>query len=402
MSGSTSSPVKKSQRIHELDILRGFAILGVFMVNILVMNVSFVYRADWEAEQVGWLQQGIFFMLEILFYNKFFSIFSLLFGMGVALQVIRAKAKDSFSLPFFLRRFGSLFFFGILHILFLWAGDILHIFGMLGFLLLVFVSFRPQVILWSALLIFFFPFYSEIFDQTILWLELDHASPIAALSREEIIELKHNGSYWSGVILRIKEYGFVMPFIYAGIVPVAFTMMLLGAYIVKKGLLEEIPHLLKRSARPLFVSLTVLLIYRFILLYMVIPNFQPADGSFASISLTTIYQLSDMAIALALVWLVAKLWQFPQTSKLLYPLTFVGRLAFSNYILQSLIGYWIMRSFNGYEYFSPFQCVLMVLAIFTLQILLSKWWLKHFRFGPLEWLWRCISYWKVLPFKIKA
>ena len=106
----TDNPLKKSERINELDIFRGFAILGIFMVNILVMNVCFAYRAEWEAEQTGWLQAISFFILENVFYSKFFTIFSFLFGIGVALQIKQSKAKGNYSNLFFLRRFGSLFF----------------------------------------------------------------------------------------------------------------------------------------------------------------------------------------------------------------------------------------------------------------------------------------------------
>ena len=393
------NPTPKSDRINELDIFRGFAILGIFMVNILIMNVSFAYRGEWEAEQTEWLQRGSFFVLETIFYSKFFTIFSFLFGAGVALQIQHAKQKGNYSNTFFLRRFGTLFLFGIMHILFIWSGDILHLYGMLGLLLLLFFRGSPKVLLWSAAVVFFFPFYTLIFEQIVEWLSFDYSVPLASLSRKDIFELKHHGSYLSGIILRLKEYAFAMGLIYSGITPVALTMMLLGGYVVKTGWLENIYNRLIKIRPYLLGALVILLIYRFILLYWISPSFEIPFGSTLSITLVIFFQLSDIVISFTLLWLIGYLWNKGIFKQLLLPLKYVGRMALSNYISQSVIGYMIMRTFNGYEYFSAFGCILLVLGVYSIQIILSKLWLTKFMFGPLEWLWRCISYMKLLPIK---
>lgn len=393
------NPTPKSDRINELDIFRGFAILGIFMVNILVMNVSFAYRGEWEAEQTGWLQRGSFFVLETVFYSKFFTIFSFLFGAGVALQIQRAKQKGNYSNTFFLRRFVTLFLFGIMHILFIWSGDILHLYGMLGLLLLLFFRGSAKVLLWSATVVFFFPFYTIIFEQIVEWLSFDYSVPLASLSREDIFELKHHGSYLSGIILRLKEYAFAMGLIYSGITPIALTMMLLGGYVVKMGWLENIYNRLIKIRPYLLGALVILMIYRFILLYWISPSFEIPFGSTLSITLTIFFQLSDIVISFTLLWLIGYLWNKGVFKQLLSPLQYVGRMALSNYISQSVIGYLIMRTFNGYEYFSAFGCIILVLGVYSIQIILSKLWLAKFMFGPLEWLWRCISYMKLLPIK---
>ncbi len=392
-------PTLSQQRINELDIYRGFAIFGIFMVNILVMNVSFAYRGEWEAEQFGWLQQASFFVLETFFYSKFFAIFSLLFGMGVALQIDRALEKGQYKTSFFIRRFGSLFLFGVAHVLFIWSGDILHLYGMCGFLLLLFFKLPTRALLWSAILVFLFPFYSKLFEVFVTWLEFDYSTPLSTLSREEIFELKHHGSYWSGIKLRLKEYAFAMGLIYSGIAPVALSMMLLGGYLVKKGFLHNISSWVDRVKVPLFIVLAVLLVFRFTLIYWVIPSFDIPFGSALSITLYTFYQLSDILLSLSFLWTLTYLLRSPLLRRLIAPLRHVGRTAFSNYIMQSVLGYLIMRTFNGYESFSAAQCILIVIMVFVAQVLLSKLWLSYFQFGPLEWCWRCISYMKILPIK---
>ena len=395
----TTTPTSKAARIQELDLFRGFAIFGIFMVNILVMNMSFAYRGEWEAEQTGWLNQISFFILENLFYSKFFAMFSFLFGMGVALQMKIAQSKGQFSNAFFLRRFGSLFLFGVAHILFLWSGDILHLYGMLGVILLVLFRGPPKFLLIAALVVFIFPLYPVIFETVLARWGVDPMASLNALSREEILELKHHGSYWSGIILRLKEYAFASNLIYAGIAPIALTMMLLGGYFVKAEWLENLSERLNKAAPALWIAFILLTLYRLTLIYWVVPNFEIDHGSALSIFLIMLFQVSDISITFMFLWILGTLWNKGIAKKLLSPLRYVGRMAFTNYILQSLLGYWIMRTLNGYEYFSAYQCILLVVAIYTIQIFLSKEWLSRFKFGPLEWLWRCISYRKLLPIR---
>lgn len=394
------SPTKTDKRIQELDLFRGFAILGIFMVNILVMNVSFVYRFNWEAEQTGWLQEISFFVLETFFYSKFFAIFSLLFGVGVALQIQRMKERGTFQNSFFLRRFGSLFLFGILHILFIWSGDILHLYGLMGFALLLFFRGSARFLLWSAIVVFAFPFYGFVYQTIIDWLSLDYSGLLPELSREAILELKHHGSYSSGIVLRLKEYGFAMELILAGIAPVAFSMMLLGGYFVKKGWLNNLYDRLIKVRFYLFGFLLILVTFRFILIYGLLPNFEIPRGSALSIFFYTMYQLSDVSLSLSFLWILGYCWNKGYFQWILTQLQFVGKMAFTNYILQSILGYIIMRTLNGYEFFSVFQCILLVLGIYIIQIIFSKWWLSKYLFGPLEWIWRCISYWKILPIRL--
>lgn len=363
------------------------------------MNVSFAYRGEWEAEQTGLLNRASFFILETFFYSKFFAIFSLLFGMGVALQLRQAHQKGNFSNTFFLRRFSALFLMGLCHIVFIWSGDILHLYGVLGILLLFFFRFSAKVLIWSSLIVFLFPFYHEIIDHFLSWIDFDSTAPLLEYSRDEILELKHNGSYWSGVELRLREYSFAMVLIWTGIAPVALTMMLLGGYLVKKGFLENVKIWIQKVKWYLFGSLSVLLIYRFSLIYLVFPNYEIPMGTPLSIALITAFQLSDIVLSLSFLWILAYLWNKGYVKMLISPLQYVGRMALSNYIMQSVLAYLIMRTFNGYEQFSAFGCIILVLSIYVTQIFLSRWWLTYFQFGPLEWCWRCISYWKILPIK---
>ena len=132
------------------------------MVNILVMNVSFIYRADWIIENASWINEKAYWLLEMFFFSKFFPIFSFLFGIGVALQIRSLTARKANSTFFLLRRFLALFVFGIAHILLLWSGDILHLYALFGFVLMLMYRAPAIVIFLSAIALFIFPYFDDL------------------------------------------------------------------------------------------------------------------------------------------------------------------------------------------------------------------------------------------------
>lgn len=394
-----SSPSPSTKRILHLDIFRGFAILGIFMVNILVMNVSFIHRQDWVNENISWVNEKAHWFLEMFFFSKFFPIFSFLFGIGVALQIRSLNAKNISSTPFLFRRFFALLIFGIAHILFIWSGDILHLYALFGFVLMIMYRATPLVILLSAIVLFFFPYFDEIYQYICTFFSTNPASALSNLTRDNIVDLKLNGSYYSGIKLRLVEYGFMIQFLLSFIIPIALTMSILGLYVVKKGIIDRIESFARTIRFPFLITLIVFLVYRFTLTHWLVPTFKIEYGSLLSFGLWTLYFFSEIMISFAYLWIIVYLLRSNLGKKLLSPLQYVGRMAFTNYILQSIVGYLIMRTFGYYGTFSPAECILIVLVIFACQIPLSWYWLQHFKFGPLEWVWRCVSYWKFLPIR---
>ena len=391
------SPSPSTNRILHLDIFRGFAILGIFMVNILVMNVSFGYRGDWLIENASWINEKAYWFLEMFFFSKFFTIFSFLFGIGVALQIRSLKSKNASSAPFLLRRFFALLIFGVAHILFIWSGDILHLYALFGFILMLIYRANSIVIFLSAIAIFLFPYFDEIYQYVCEYFAVNPSSELAGMLREEIFGMKLYGTYSSGISLRISEYGFMLPFVVSFIIPIALPMTLLGLFVVKKGIVDRIDAFAHKIRFKFLFIILLALVLRFTIIYWVVPRFNPETGTTFSFWLMTVYIVCDTMISFAYLLIIVYLLRSDFGKKLLSPLQYVGRMAFTNYILQSVIGYLIMRTFGYYESFSPSECIPIVLVVFACQIPLSWLWLKHFKFGPLEWLWRCISYWKILP-----
>jgi uncharacterized protein len=398
----SSSGKIKANRISELDVLRGFALLGIFMVNILGMNCGFTFYNDWKQEQTGFVNESSLFIIDTFFHSKFFPIFSFLFGIGIALQIERLKEKGHKQLFFFAKRFGSLFLFGIFHMLFIWSGDILHLYALIGCAIFFLYKSSAKILLWSSIIIFIFPYYGLIADNILTYFEFDNMSYLKNINRETLIELKREGSFVNGVELRIKEYSFIIGLMFSSLFPFAGSMAILGAYLVKKEALTNLREFIRKIKVP-FLSITLLLIiYRFVFLYGIRPNFELEEGSIITMLLINILILADMALALLYVWLIVYAYHSNLGKKILFNFSFAGKMAFTNYILQSIIGYILMRSIGLYETLTPATAIVIVLVVFIGQVILSKLWLSIFKLGPLEWLWRCISYGEIIPIKIKT
>ncbi|MGB3776233.1 MAG: DUF418 domain-containing protein [Leeuwenhoekiella sp.] len=112
--------------------------------------------------------------------------------------------------------------------------------------------------------------------------------------------------------------------------------------------------------------------------------------------------ISDVIMGIFYLWVLGMVWYFTSWKKLLSPLKYVGRMALTNYILQSVIGLFLFSSvgFGMYEGFGPSATFGVAIMVFLLQIVWSKIWLDYFRFGPLEWIWRCLTYKKYFALKI--
>lgn len=396
---SLPKPTKSVERIFQLDIFRGFAIFGIFMVNILVMNCVYPFRGTWEIEMNHGIQQVALFMLGLLFYSKFFPIFSFLFGIGVALQIEKFNAQKITDNLFLPRRFLALFVFGMAHLLFLWSGDILHLYAAIGLFLLLVSRLPSTYLLILSVVLFVFPFFDDIYQLVFNALEVEPQYYLNRMPRETMIELKRDGAFAESVHLRMKEYGFMLPVFSSLIAPIACSMALLGMYVVRRGALMNLTAFARRIG-PVFVSIVILLlVFKYLFVYLILPRFDIAFGSILSFVLWTLYYLAEIGLGLLYLWLLTLLLRRPFWKKLLSPLQYVGRMAFTNYILQSVVGLVLMNTFGMYEKFSPVECIVIVVVVFACQIPLSMLWLRTFKYGPLEWLWRCISYWKLLPIR---
>ncbi|WP_051907838.1 DUF418 domain-containing protein [Flavimarina sp. Hel_I_48] len=388
-----------SNRIEILDVYRGFAIFGIFVVNIVIMNSTFLNQDVFLEQFTGTLDVFAQRLLQLFFYTKFFPIFSLLFGIGIAMQALKLNDKNKHIGPFFARRMLFLLLFGIVHILLLWSGDVLNLYALLGFLVVFLLKFPNKWLLILAVLLLIFPFYDQILAEIFSFIGFQPEVYLAGYTGDRVNEIISNGSYLQGMHLRLLEYLTNIPMLFGFLAPVAFSMFLLGIYLGKNRIFNDFPKFLKHIKVPVLVIALLSNLYRIAFLFY-LPDYQ-IYRDFRPFFIKTMV-ISDVLMGLFYLWILGMIWYFTIWGKLLKPLKYVGRMALSNYILQSVVGLFLFSSvgFGMYERFSPSCTLGIAVLVFLFQIVLSGIWLRFFRFGPLEWVWRCLTYKKIFSLKI--
>ncbi|GAB4487678.1 MAG: DUF418 domain-containing protein [Anaerolineales bacterium] len=378
-------PVKASERIHILDILRGFAIFGILLVNIIGFATPSYLPGYKITGHMPWYDEIADLAVLYLADGKFFTIFSFLFGIGFSVQMARAESKGRSLMTFYPRRLAILLGIGLLHAILFWVDDILRLYALLGFLLLAFRKRSSQtLILWAG--IFFALNY--LFSLTSQTFEL-HLPNLAALGRE----IYQQGSFltvvqfqaWASMIIfaRVAQ-------IQSGNVMALFLLGLLaGRARFFENLNEKRPLLKKILALGLLTGIVFNIIHH----WLETTWLKNLDFMIGALGLSTAYICG-----------LCLLWMHTSGAKWLEPLSQVGRMALTNYVLQSVLCSLI---FNGYglglyEKVGSAGLWGISVAIFMLQVSLSRWWLTRFQFGPLEWLWRSLTYMQKQPFRRKV
>ncbi len=399
MESPNLSPVKTTNRIEILDIWRGFAVFGIFMVNIEIMNSVFINQDLYYEEMIGPLDSIIIRISQLFFYNKFFPIFSFLFGLGIAMQLEKLKLKKK-SRSFILKRMLILFVIGILHITLIWGGDVIHLYAILGILISILYKLHSRCLLLLACYFLLFPFYDIIAEYIFSWINFSPENILKAYNYDSITEILRNGSYTEALKFRILEYISNVQVLFVFLAPMAFAMMLLGASFVRSGKLLKLKDFILKSKNSFVWIAIITNVYRLIFLF-ILPNFDIYRDDFFGPVWLKLMMICDTLFGLFYMWFIAWLWFSGKLTRVLKPLASVGKMALSNYILQSLIGVIIFNGigFSMFQKLNLVQCFFTAIGVFIFQVILSEIWLQYFKFGPLEWCWRCLSYGKLFSIK---
>ncbi|UHA72224.1 DUF418 domain-containing protein [Paenibacillus sp. 481] len=399
-------PLHQTERISELDLIRGFALLGILIVNMQYFSYPFIYTTIsnidlWPDVWDQAVKKGIVIFAQ----NKFNTMFSFLFGLGFMIFIQRAKQKGEQPARLFIRRLLVLLGIGLIHSYFIWAGDVLVFYSIMGFILLLFRNCQPKTLLTWAFSLIFIP----VVLLTLL-IVLILATAGSASSASELMPLELGRTIINGSLFTYSQGTYAAIFAqnaadlnlvrigYLSILPLFFAMFLFGAYAGKteifKNLAIHLSWIKKLWVCALVIGLAITLPAVF-----VSPEFmgRSVHGLFQHIS----YFVGGSALSLcyitSLILLTRKeLWQ-----RLLAPLQAVGRMAATNYLAQSIISTFIFYSYGLglYGKVSPAWAMLVCAAIFSFQIVISNWWMKRFAYGPVEWVWRTLTYGKKPPFK---
>jgi uncharacterized protein len=392
-------PVLCQERIETIDILRGVAILGILIVNMSLFSQP-------EGLPAGATDRLIYFLAQ----EKFKALFSFLFGLGLAVQLMRAEERGAQFLPLYARRLGVLFLIGIVHFLLVWDGDILHDYALLGFVLVLFRFSSPRTLVASAAVLLAIPLLlfglttayaitGQVNPQVKQWIAYENGTEDDGAVADFSDTYSH-GSYGEMVAIRASE----LPRDMSPDTDDAFVLalFLLGLYAGRRRIFHDIPANLPFIRR----------VQRWGLIIGVTGNAAFAVGGSFYPSPTSVMQnvgrLCLVVAAPALMLFYASslvlLTQREIWRRRLAPLAAVGRTALSNYLLQSLICTMIFYGY-GLALFGkvgPSLGLLLTVTIFLIQIPLSVWWLGRFQFGPVEWLWRSLTYWQRQPMRVRG
>jgi uncharacterized protein len=401
-----AGPLPEGERIDALDVLRGFALLGILVVNI--QSFSMPDAALFNPTAYGDLEgvnRWVWYLTHVLFEQKFMTIFSMLFGAGILLMTARAEEKGLPSVSLHFRRMTVLLGFGLAHAYLVWDGDILVCYAMCGFVVYFFRgrSARSLVALGlgtaavsSALSLFFgwsMPYWpAEAIEEV---RELFNPSPDS---------IAGNIAAYRGGWAQQAAYRAPRAFAYQTFVFAVWGLwrsgglMLVGMGLFKLGVLSAV-----RSPR-FYASLAAAGILAGVpcVLYGVRRNFDAGwDAGYSFFTGSQYNYWASILVSLGLVGIVMLVCRTGRLRFLTPRLAAVGRTAFTNYIVQSLICTTVFYG-HGFGLFGSVERsgqILIVLAVWGLQLFVSPLWLRYFGFGPLEWLWRSLTYRKIQAFR---
>ncbi len=410
-----------SERVTLLDMLRGFALCGVFISNVFMWfsGRAFLPKAQLDAarESASLLDTVTTYVYMGLVSGKFITIFSFLFGLGFAVQMGRAEARGTSITPLYSRRLAVMLLMGLTHLLLLWYGDILSTYAVLGFGLLLFHKRSDRVLLICAgLFVLVWPMIgSAILRLPQLLAETPEAGAAlakAAGERSAAIKADALAAFSGGGWLDVAKAGttfYVRDFlpIIAATMLSTFARFLLGLVAGRRRIFHDASQHLGLFRRLLAWGLvagvlgsgTGLVFQQLMIRKILTPESMPSWVPFVMAPLRHVGELGFAAVYLSGLTL---LFQRAAWQRVLGVLAPVGRMALTNYLSQTVIS---LLFFYGYGLgfitkLGPTACVAFCLGIFALQVVWSHLWLSRFRFGPAEWVWRSLTYGKAQPMRL--
>ncbi|MFT8323606.1 MAG: DUF418 domain-containing protein [Bacillus sp. (in: firmicutes)] len=367
--------VRKEQRIKSIDVLRGFAILGIFLVNIPTM---LGIESSLEERSYHGFDAYLRLFYDLFVQTKFYVIFSFLFGLGFWIFMSRAEQKGANIYRLFVRRLVILLVFAFVHIVLFWNGDILNTYAVTGFWLLLFYKRNPKTIfIWSIVLLIL----SEML--TILGSFVETTEFVSA-SVPAFNQFNGWSEHAYGRVQFFLKYNIASNIILS---PEILGLFLLGLFAGKIELFQRV-SVLRKQTRIVQIIALLLTIPSWLMLIVNFSstNYNPMESYVYVV--TSGKTLSVFYVTSLLLLLEKERWQL-----FLSPVGCVGQLALTNYIAQTIVTTTLFALlFDNTADISLWQSAIYCLAFYTLQIFLSKWYLSQYRFGPLEWLWRRGTY----------
>lgn len=379
-----------NKRIDSIDILRGMSIIGILFMNIVGFHMNEVYT-DPLVYFNSTLDQWLYKLNIIFIHNSFYPIFAFLFGFGLAIMAENIKDRGGNFIPVLYRRMAALLVFGLLHGFFLFYGDILNVYAVIGFVAIVFLLFPNSITLIAAIILIVLNMMRALLSMFAIFMQPDFFG-------KELVSFETSQNEWikvmsSGNLSKIIQYN--SDFFYQGFAIInpgttlsyfltIMPFILLGMYVKRANLLKEITE----HKVTMFVISIVFAFVGITLKYLMIAYEINTMASY-----DFIYYGGVLLSISYIIW-VALLCEYPAIKKLFEPFQRMGKMSFTLYIMQSLLMFIVFYIFRKYGQLSIAQVYLVALAIVLFQMIFTNIYFKKFKQGPLEWIWRKITYLK--------
>lgn len=394
-------------RLEIVDAIRGFALFGILLVNMAHFSYPDVYlneigESNFFTKKWNGADFMTRFLLDLFVQTKFITMFSLLFGFGAVVMRERALRKGKMFVPVYIRRLFVLFLFGLIHSFFIWDGDILTDYALLGLILLLFQkSSGKTLLIWAA---FFYLLYTlhlgilaaaEQYDVMNGGIDQEYIERMEK-EAEQSLQTYQKGGFADIFQRRIHDRLFYLsmsglwpfhPHIYLLNMLPYLSMFLVGMAFAKQRLFHD-PNKHMRLLK----------------LVWIVGLLAGLPISAFSVAADHVYLIVG-APFLMLFYVISFIFLSfrPFFKKIICFLAPAGRMSLTNYILQSMICTFIFYNIGLglYGKVGPFAGLLLSIAVFAVQIIFSIVWFQHFRQGPLEWIWKTAAYLSAQPFRLR-
>ncbi len=366
------------QRITHLDTIRGVAVMGILVMNSVALFLGGVAYFDISfpenANRLDWL---VAILGEIFADQKFMALFSMLFGASILLFCERAEAKGYSPTKLSLWRNFLLYLIGGFHVM-LWEGDVLTVYAMCAPVLLMCRKLSPKLLIWFGCLFYLTPVI-------INWYLISTIEPNG-------FRMIWDNSYLENSSTDIDLAGLSMIYeLFAR----ALGMMFIGMGLYSNGKLVQIDSVNQMLPRCITLLIVGISLSGFGLVWTYLNDFSTAAIVQGNIANT----VATIPMALAYVGLLMW-WDKRAKSPLINRVQALGKTALSNYIGQTIVCLGIVAVIPQ-AWLSRSTVLLLVFAIWWIQLVVSEQWLKRYKFGPMEYLWRCVTYRRLMPFIVQ-
>lgn len=392
------SPIGLSERVHEIDALRGFALLGILMMNIMSFagpTLQDQFTGAASDIYTGAENSGVIFFINTFVTSNFYTMFSFLFGLGFYIFLSRAEKKPGSTSQLFLRRMMMLLAIGLFHAIFIWYGDILTVYAVTGMILLIFYKFKPVVNLTVSIFILLLGTVFTIAMSLLLF-----AAGSAGMDSTgsfnpgfNMVQSLTDAGYMDVLNLNISIFSLMISSNIT-MIPLVLAMFLIGLFVGQKRLYENLASnrklLVWTAVAGIGIGTPLKILVGYGLTYMM---HDPAWSILTMLAYTAAGPLMSLGYVALFVLTALK---FKSLTKLLQP---VGQMALTNYIMQSILMTGLFYGMNVFNKIDAVWFIPIVLSVFLIQIVYSHLWMRKFKFGPLEWLWRAVTYGKIITIK---